>query len=162
MNKRTNFLLYTFDKLLYCCLTGNHVSHQRLLWGSWPTRCVCRTSSCLSSAQVYLERSGNYHTWKSINSSGFAQDDKSDPYNLQKDWLFWSWWTILCYRGLELMKQFLGKGYTRWFAIAFPAVVRAGILNVPLGPAIARLLFAKDTVESFTSTNNCWQTGHLV
>ena len=35
---------------------------------------------------------------------------------------------------------------------------RAGICNLYMVPAIARLLFAKNTMESLTSTNECWQT----
>ena len=46
------------------------------------------------------------------------------------------------YKVSVLSTQFLGKGYARWFASAFPAQqVRV--------PAIARLLFAKDTVGIF-------------
>ena len=41
------------------------------------------------------------------------------------------------YRVLVLPKQFLGKGYPGWFAIAFPAVVNAEIWNLALMPAIA-------------------------
>ena len=43
---------------------------------------------------------------------------------------------------------FLDKGYTGWFAIAFPAVVRAGICNLVMVPVIARLLFVKDSAGS--------------
>ena len=48
---------------------------------------------------------------------------------------------------------FLDKGYTGWFAIAFPAVVRAGICHWFRVPAIAHLLFAKDIVGPLTSTH---------
>ena len=41
----------------------------------------------------------------------------------------------------------------------FPLLVRARIWTLATVPATARLLFAKDTVESLTSTNKCWQTG---
>ena len=54
------------------------------------------------------------------------------------------------YRALVLLKQFLGKGYTGWFAIAFIAVVMAGMCNLFRVPAMARLLFM-DTVGSPTS-----------
>ena len=59
-----------------------------------------------------------------------------------------------------LSKQFLGKGYIGWFAIAFPAVVRAGIWNLAMMPAMAQRLFSKDTVGSLTSINEREQTGH--
>ena len=62
----------------------------------------------------------------------------------------------------ELLKQFLGKGYTWWFVFAFPAVVRAGILNLFMVPVITHLLFTKDTVESLTSTDDCGKTGRPV
>ena len=42
-----------------------------------------------------------------------------------------------------------------------PLLVKAGICNLFMVPAIARLLFAKDTVASLTSTNSCWQMGCL-
>ena len=41
----------------------------------------------------------------------------------------------------------------------FTLLVRAGICNLFKVPVITRLLFAKDTVRSLTSTNECWQTG---
>ena len=50
-------------------------------------------------------------------------------------------------------KQFLGKHYAGWFAIAFLAVVREGIWNLFMGLAKARLLFAKNTLESLKSNN---------
>ena len=52
-----------------------------------------------------------------------------------------------------LMKQFLGKGYTGWFAVAFPALDRVGIWNLAMVPIIACLPFMKDTIGSLTSTN---------
>jgi len=55
------------------------------------------------------------------------------------------------YRALVLTKHFLGKGYAAWFAIAFPEV-REGICNLFKVPLRTRLHFAKDTVESLTST----------
>ena len=42
---------------------------------------------------------------------------------------------------LGLPKQFHGKGYAGWLAIAFTAVVKAGIWNLASVPAIARRLF---------------------
>ena len=38
-----------------------------------------------------------------------------------------------------------------------PLLIRADLARVP---AIACLLFAKDTVGSLKSTNKCWRTGH--
>ena len=38
-----------------------------------------------------------------------------------------------------LLKEFIAKGYTGWFAVAFPAVVRAGIWNLAMVPAIAAI-----------------------
>jgi len=69
------------------------------------------------------------------------------------------WCTILCQC---CWKQFLGRGYTGWFAIAFPAVVKSGIWNLVMVPTIARLLFAKDTLGYLTSTNECWQIVRLI
>ena len=57
------------------------------------------------------------------------------------------------YRPLVLPKQLLVKGYSGWFAISFQAVVKAGIWNLARVPAIARLLFEKDTKGSLTSTH---------
>ena len=50
-------------------------------------------------------------------------------------------------------KQFIGKGHTGWFAIAFAAIIKAGLWNVFKVPAIARLLFMKDTVGFFNVPN---------
>ena len=58
---------------------------------------------------------------------------------------------ILCFSVSVLLKQFIGRSYAGWFAIAFPAVVMAGICNLYTVPEIAHLLFTKDTVGSFTS-----------
>ena len=41
---------------------------------------------------------------------------------------------------------------TGWFAIAFPAVVRGGISNLFMVPAIAHIVFTKDTMGSLTSS----------
>ena len=51
-----------------------------------------------------------------------------------------------CYRASVRLKQFIGKGYGGRFAITFPAVVRTGIWHLFMVPAIAHLLFAKDTM----------------
>jgi len=61
------------------------------------------------------------------------------------------WCTILCYRASLLPKQFVGKGYTVWFAITFPAVVRTGIWNLAMVLVIARWLFTKNTVRCLMS-----------
>ena len=68
-----------------------------------------------------------------------------------------------CYKTLVQPKQFLGKRYTGWFAIAFPTGVRAGIWNLLRVPTIAHLLFAKDSVGSvMLCTNECQQMGRPV
>ena len=53
----------------------------------------------------------------------------------------------LCLSLSVLIKQPPDKDYTRWFAFAFPAVVKAGIWNLAWVPTITHLLFAKDTVH---------------
>ena len=44
-----------------------------------------------------------------------------------------------------------GMAVIQWLLL-----VRAGICNLIRVPAIARLLFVKDTVGSLTSINECW------
>ena len=43
--------------------------------------------------------------------------------------------------------------YAGWFALSFPAVVRAGIWTFARVPAIAHLLFTKDDVGYLTSSS---------
>ena len=47
----------------------------------------------------------------------------------------------------------LARVFTNWLARPDVWLVRAGILNLAMVPAIACLLFTKDTVGSLTSTN---------
>ena len=70
--------------------------------------------------------------------------------------------TTLCHRASVLAKRVLGNSHTGWFAIAFPAVVRAGICNLAGVMEIALLLFAKETLGYLTSTNWWRQTGRQV
>ena len=46
-----------------------------------------------------------------------------------------------------------------WPLMQCPLLVRVGICNLFMGPAIACLLFVKDIVGSLTFTNECWQMG---
>ena len=72
----------------------------------------------------------------------------------QKTLPFTFWCTIIFTEHQYNWCSFLSKGYTGWFAIAFPAVVGGGIMNLVMVMAIACILFAKDTVESETPPTN--------
>ena len=54
-----------------------------------------------------------------------------------------------CYRALMLPEQFLGRGYTGWFASVFPAEIWS-LVRVP---AKACPLITTDTVGCLTATN---------
>ena len=54
------------------------------------------------------------------------------------------WCTIIFTERRCHRRSFLSRGYTGWFAIAFPAVVWVGIWNLLMVPVIVCILFAKD------------------
>jgi len=66
---------------------------------------------------------------------------------------------VLLHRASVLPKQFLSKGYTGWFAIAFTGEVMEGFWNLFIVPGgrrwapifVIALMFAKATMGSLTS-----------
>ena len=84
-----------------------------------------------------------------LQTTVFKQTHKRKCFNVPSD-------SDVLYSVIEtsvLPKQFLGKDYNGWFAIAFPAVFSAGIWNLARVLLIAIIVFTKDAVGYLRSTN---------
>jgi len=79
-------------------------------------------------------------------------------------WACWFWCAVLLPRASVLPKQFLSKGYTGWFAIAFTGEDMEGFWNLFIVPGgswwapifVMALMFPKATMGSLTSIKWCF------